>query len=124
MILTLLLVGVVVAGFTLSNVVLALGMGTSRGALHASPSSGTPKSMISVIRFPLVLAGIALQGAAFAAYLLALSRADLSWVFPLTALSDVLAVIAGRYLLGETIVATRWMGVCVITAGVVCIGLS
>ena len=41
-----------------------------------------------------------------------------------TALSDVLAVIAGRYLLGETIVATRWMGVCIITAGVVCIGLS
>ncbi len=48
-----------------------------------------------------------------------LSRADLSFVLPITASSYVLIAIAGHFLLREQISSIHWAGIVVITLGVV-----
>lgn len=51
-----------------------------------------------------------------------LSRADLSFVLPITASSYVLIAIAGHFLLSERISSIHWAGIVVITLGVVLAG--
>ena len=51
-----------------------------------------------------------------------LSRADLSFVLPITASSYVLIAIAGHFLLRERISSIHWAGIVVITLGVVLAG--
>jgi uncharacterized membrane protein len=46
-----------------------------------------------------------------------LSRADLSYVLPVTAIGYVLNAIAGRLVLAEQISTTRWAGTILIVAG-------
>ena len=51
-----------------------------------------------------------------------LSRADLSFVMPVTASAYVLIAIAGRFLLHDNISGVRWAGILVITLGAVLVG--
>jgi drug/metabolite transporter (DMT)-like permease len=59
-----------------------------------------------------------------AAYMTALSWADLTYVLPATALGYVLVALMGEFLMpmlgaaGENISGTRWAGILLITAGV------
>jgi uncharacterized membrane protein len=46
-----------------------------------------------------------------------LSRADLSYVLPVTAIGYVLNALAGRLILAEQVSATRWVGTLLIVAG-------
>jgi drug/metabolite transporter (DMT)-like permease len=48
-----------------------------------------------------------------------LSRADLSFVLPVTAAGYVLVAVMGHFWLGEPISPARWAGICAITLGVV-----
>jgi drug/metabolite transporter (DMT)-like permease len=48
-----------------------------------------------------------------------LSRADLSFVLPVTASAYVLVAIAGHFLLSEHISWQRWLGIVLITGGVI-----
>lgn len=57
-------------------------------------------------------------------YAFSLRRADLSFVLPITALSYLLGTLLAKYYLGETVSATRWLGVVIITVGVVVVGLG
>jgi bacterial/archaeal transporter family protein len=47
-----------------------------------------------------------------------LSRADLSFVLPVIATSYVLIAIVGHFILGERVSGVRWMGIVLITFGV------
>jgi drug/metabolite transporter (DMT)-like permease len=47
-----------------------------------------------------------------------LSRADLSFVLPVLATSYVLIAVVGHFVLGEQVSAIRWMGIALITLGV------
>ncbi len=51
-----------------------------------------------------------------------LSRADLSFVLPVTSISYVLIALTGQFLLREHISALHWAGILVITTGVVLVG--
>ncbi len=51
-----------------------------------------------------------------------LSRADLSFVLPVTSAAYVLIAIAGHFVLQEEISATGWAGISVITVGVILVG--
>jgi uncharacterized membrane protein len=48
-----------------------------------------------------------------------LSRADLSFVLPVTASAYVLVALLGRFLLHDHISFARWMGILLITGGVI-----
>jgi transporter family protein len=57
-------------------------------------------------------------------YLNALSRLELSYVLPITALSYGLNALFANFILGETISPNRWIGTSIITIGVVLVSLS
>jgi drug/metabolite transporter (DMT)-like permease len=46
-----------------------------------------------------------------------MSRADISFLWPLTGLSFVFATFAAMFFLGETVSPTRWVGVILIVIG-------
>lgn len=66
---------------------------------------------------PAILAGVAFEAAFFGILLYLLARADVSLVWPLTALGFVITTLAARFYLHESISATRWVGVILIVLG-------
>lgn len=69
---------------------------------------------------PWVIAGVILLSCWMIANLSLLSRADLSYALPVTgSVSYMLIAIVGHFFLHERIPLSHWMGVAIITAGVV-----
>jgi drug/metabolite transporter (DMT)-like permease len=66
----------------------------------------------------LVIAGVGLQALFFASYLFALSRADLSFVLPITAIDYLLTALIAGLVLGERPPPVRWAGIALIALGV------
>ena len=67
---------------------------------------------------PWMWAGLGMMSLAFFCLLVLLSRANVSFVVPVTALSYVMAALGGRFFLGERVSANRWLGVCLVCLGV------
>jgi drug/metabolite transporter (DMT)-like permease len=67
---------------------------------------------------PWVAAGIVLLIGFFAAYMTALSWADLTYVLPATSLGYVILALVAKFLLHEQVSALRWMGIALISGGV------
>lgn len=64
-----------------------------------------------------LLLGVAFEAGFFGCLLFLLSRADVSFVWPLTSLSLVVTTLTARWLLHEQITPLRWMGVVLIVVG-------
>jgi drug/metabolite transporter (DMT)-like permease len=71
-----------------------------------------------VFSSPMLWAGIAAYAIELILWLAVLSKAPLSFVFPLASLSYVGVLVASRFVLGETISRRRVAGALLITAGV------
>lgn len=71
-----------------------------------------------------ILTGVALYGAATVLWLYLLSKYDLSYIYPFTSLSFILAVSVSVFFLGETATWNRWLGVMVIGIGVYLVSLK
>ena len=84
----------------------------SRVSLHH------PLSLILAVLNPWVAIGILLLLAFFAAYMNALSWADLTYVLPATSLGYVLLALIARFVLHEQVSPLRWLGIAFISAGV------
>ncbi len=67
---------------------------------------------------PWVILGILLLLAFFAAYLTALSWADLTYVLPATAIGYVVVALLSVGLLNETVTPMRWLGILLVSGGV------
>jgi len=120
---TLLLVGVIVLCFSFGDIALTRGM-KQAGEVSSLRLAVLDQVGGRAIRSPFVLLGGALQVVAFVAYLVALSRRDLSYVFPLTAASDIVTTLAARYLLHEQVTSARWAGVVIVSLGIALISAS
>ncbi len=68
---------------------------------------------------PWVVGGVVVLALWMISELALLSRADLSFVLPVTSTAYVLIAIAGHFVLGEQVTWTRWAGISVITVGVI-----
>ena len=79
----------------------------------------SPLAYLRAVLNPLVALGISLLILWLFLHMALLSWADLSYVLPVTSIGYVLAALAGRLFLHETISAGRWTGIALITAGVV-----
>lgn len=77
-----------------------------------------------VLTTPLVLFGLACYALGAVAWLVVLSRLDLSHAYPFLALNFVLITLASRLILGETVPPLRWLGVLVICCGVIIVARS
>jgi drug/metabolite transporter (DMT)-like permease len=64
-----------------------------------------------------ILLGVVLEAVFFGALLYLMSQAELSFIWPLTALGFVLTTLAAKFLLHEEVSAVRWGGVILIMAG-------
>jgi drug/metabolite transporter (DMT)-like permease len=65
-----------------------------------------------------IVGGILLLLAFFAAYMTALSWADLTYVLPATSLGYVLLALIAKFVLHEQVSALRWVGIALIAVGV------
>ncbi len=81
--------------------------------------SASPVDYLRALLNPWVLGGSCTLAIWMLSDLALLSRADLTFVLPVTASSYVLIAIAGHFILGDRISWERWLGICVITAAVV-----
>ena len=70
------------------------------------------------VRDPWIISGILLLFAIFAAYMTALSWADLTYVHPATSIGYVLLALIAKFILHEQVTPGRWLGILLITAGV------
>ncbi len=71
-----------------------------------------------------VLLGVVLLAAWIIVQLSLLSRADLTYVLPVTATTYMLAALLGEFALGETIPPVHWVGIVLIGIGVALVGLT
>src|SRR6185369_8566619 len=65
-----------------------------------------------------VALGIVMLLGFFAAYMTALSWADLTYVLPASSLGYVLLAFIAKFLLHEQVSLTRWLGIALVSAGV------
>lgn len=120
---TFVLVSVIVLCFSFGDVSLTRGM-KQVGEISTFHVKSLLRIAVKVLRSPFILLGIALEITAFLTFLTALSRSDLSYIFPLTAASDVVATLAAKYFLNEAVSRTRWIGIVIVTGGVAMISVS
>lgn len=74
--------------------------------------------VLSALKEPQVVVGIFLLIGFFAAYLTALSWADLTYVLPATSFGYIVVALLSKFVLHEQITVYRWAGIVLIVAGV------
>jgi drug/metabolite transporter (DMT)-like permease len=70
------------------------------------------------LRVKWIWIGVAMMAAAFFSLLLLLSFEDVSFVFPVTALSYLVGALGGIFFLGERVSWQRWVGIALVCVGV------
>jgi drug/metabolite transporter (DMT)-like permease len=78
-----------------------------------------PGPLMRAVTSPIVLFGFTLFGIGALFWLWVISRAPLSWAYPMLALGYVLVVFESRIFLGEAVPPQRWLGALIIVLGVV-----
>jgi len=108
------LIVVVVLTNVIGNVALGHGMHETGAIISASPLD-----YLRAFANPWTVAGVVILAVWMISNLALLSRADLSFVLPVTASGYVLIALAGHFGLGERISAIRWIGIIAISVGVI-----
>jgi uncharacterized membrane protein len=111
---TWILIGICVITNVAGNCMLGAGMHTMGATVSISPLDYIP-----ALLNPWVLAGTTILLVWMLTRLALLSRADLSYILPVTAIAYVLAAIVGHFFLGEQVSGLQWAGIAVIAGGVV-----
>src|SRR5438876_8143345 len=111
---TRILVLLVIASNVLGNVSLSQGMHQVGRIISASPLD-----YLRAFANPWTLVGICVLAIWMLSDLALLSRADLSFVLPVTASAYVLVALGGHFLLRDHIIWERWAGILLITVGVI-----
>ena len=76
-------------------------------------------TVLNILFIPQVMAGITAYAIGLFAYIFALSRMPISIVSPSIAMSYVFAVLMGRFIFGEVVPVTRYIGMGMIVCGVI-----
>ena len=113
----LLLLFILVLSAAAGDVCAARGM-KSVGDVSAVPSKSLLNTVLRAVQNFYLWLGIFWKAVAFFSFLALLSRAQLSWVVPASAISFVLETLAAKYWLNEKISAARWAGAVCICVGV------
>lgn len=78
----------------------------------------------SVARTPAVVGGLAIYGASALAWIVVLSRTELSFAYPFLSLAYVIVTVTAVGLLGEHFSARQWIGLLAVVSGVLLVVLS
>lgn len=88
------------------------------GAVFAAVHATSVGRLLIYFGQPLVVLGLCIYGLGTAMWIFAVSKRDISYVFPIAALNYVLVTVGGMVLFAETIPPKRWMGIAVVVLGV------
>jgi drug/metabolite transporter (DMT)-like permease len=114
---TAILIAMMVLGDSAGDVFLTKGM-KQVGEISAL----RPRALLTigarVISNKSFLLGIFFMAVTFVSFLIVISWADLSLVFPAKSLVYVLSTLGAKFLLEETVTAQRWMGIVLVCLGV------
>ncbi|MGQ9549608.1 MAG: EamA family transporter [Roseiflexus sp.] len=122
MMLTLILILIPTVTGVAGQLLLKVGM-SQLGALEISIAA-IPSLIMRIILSPYIIVGLAIYFGGVFFWLLALNRADLSYVYPFASLSYVLITLASWLLLHEAVPPMRWIGLVVICIGVILVARS
>jgi drug/metabolite transporter (DMT)-like permease len=89
------------------------------GAVQFTSLSAILASVFQILFIPQVMGGIIAYAIGLFAYIFALSRMPISLVSPSIAMSYVFAVLMGKFLFGEDVPVTRYIGMAMIVCGVI-----
>jgi drug/metabolite transporter (DMT)-like permease len=92
------------------------------GAVSFSSPAVLGITFLHVISNGMIWLGIACMLAFFFCHLLLFSWADYSYVMPTTAANYVVVPLLGLLVLEETVSFTRWIGIAIISVGVILVG--
>lgn len=96
-----------------------------KGAMSSLPDGASLASVgVHFASNPLLWCGVGTMAVSLLSWMGALSRLEVSRAYPLTALGIVLTVVAGRFLLGETLSGTRIAGSLLIVGGMILVARS
>ncbi len=112
-----------VSASTVGDLLLARGM-RKVGQVEWTGWRGALRTVRQVVTTPDIPLAVVFLAIFFFSWLALLSRADLSLILPMTALTYLLNGIAAGPVLGETVSRQRWLGLWVITVGVVLVTVS
>jgi drug/metabolite transporter (DMT)-like permease len=87
------------------------------GQLEHPTVSGVVQLVGRGISNPHILWGVFFEALFFITLLMLMSKAEVSFVWPLTSLSFVFATVAAKFFLAEYVSPLRWTGVCFIMLG-------
>jgi drug/metabolite transporter (DMT)-like permease len=114
---TYLLIAIMIIAGPVGNLLLAKSM-RQVGSISLHPVSQLPELFFRVFGSITIWLGIASQLTFVAAYMLALSMADYSFVQPAAALAYGVIAILGVFVLGESVSPMHWVGIVIICLGV------
>lgn len=97
---------------------------TEIGRIGTAQVSNAADTVARAAKEPRLWLGLALFGISAVFWLVVLSRVPLSVAYPFVGMSYILVVLLSRFVLHEHVPASRWLGVFVVAAGIVIIGLS
>jgi len=80
--------------------------------------AGIVKMVFTVVFSPIVFCGLVLYALSTLLWLFALSKTQLNYAYPFTALTFILVMLASYFVFSETIPVNRLIGV-----GIICIGV-
>lgn len=112
---TVLFISIAVIANSFGNLMLALGMDQMPAFQHVPLAH----YLVGLLANPFLIPGAALSAVYTLAQISLFSWADLSFVIPCTASSYALTTMLGEFVLGEQVHWARWLGVILITGGVV-----
>lgn len=112
---TALFIGIAVIANSFGNLMLALGMDNMPAFQHGALAH----YLLELLANPFLIPGAVLSVVYTLAQISLFSWADLSFVIPCTASSYALTTMLGEFVLGEHVQWARWLGVLLITGGVV-----
>lgn len=97
---------------------------TEIGRIGSAQVSNAADTVARAASEPRLWLGLFLFGISALFWLVVLSRVPLSVAYPFVGMSYVLVVLLSRFVLHENVPPLRWLGVFVVAAGIVIIGLS
>ncbi len=85
------------------------------GVSAANPQGGA----MTHARLPILIGGLCAYGIGTLLWIFAVSRKEISFLYPLTSANYAVVAIGGMVLFGESISLTRWAGIAIVTLGVI-----
>jgi multidrug transporter EmrE-like cation transporter len=96
----------------------------SVGRIGKADLGALGQTVVRAAKEPKLWVGLFLFGISAVFWLVVLSRVRLSVAYPLVGISYIIIVALARFMLHEHVPPLRWVGVAIIAAGIVVIGLS